>query len=388
MRIMKRVITVGLICVLALSIISCVTVPVTTSNEATTASDTKEVQKQSEEPKKEKEEIKEDKAVEDTAPVNEQPTDTDTTTAKELLDAFVNGEVNADSMYEGKESFSIDDLLNADEEWLKYSEKERRDLDNDDEDELYMDGPYGGMILDARDGKVVILTEGEGTGGVLSYSEYDNAVWICHADTSHGGRQMFFFDKYNGKGEITDSMSLKAEYWESPDDRYDENSIFTFNDENITMQEFEELRHELFPDIPEYNVGEKAGSDLDEKGDSGQSIDDGIYSASLWASEKSRVGTAGIIYQASIEGNELFLQGSLEYRKDGEWTPEPISLSEDITHTFILDDNTVYAASSGEDDDKMTKDEFANYLSGLLDSGLGLDIKVNDGVVTRVSISS
>lgn len=166
--------------------------------------------------------------------------------AKDLLDAFVRGDIDAEGAYEGQEKFNISDLLNNDEEWLRYTVGERLDLDNDGEDELIMDGPYGGMYLDARDGKVVILARGEGTAGVLNYAQFDDAVWVAHCDTSHGGRECYFFDKYNGKGEITDSTELSAEYWDSPDDKYDENSDFKFKGEKITMEEFEGLRGELF----------------------------------------------------------------------------------------------------------------------------------------------
>jgi len=120
------------------------------------------------------------------------------------------------------------------------------DADNDGEDELVMDGPYGGLILDTRDGKVLELAEGEGTAGVLNIAKLDNEFWIVHQDTSHGGRQIYVLDKYNGKGEIVESTSLGAEYWDSPDDQYDENSVFYFKDKPISMKEFERIRDGLF----------------------------------------------------------------------------------------------------------------------------------------------
>ena len=387
---MRRFTTIGIICLLMLSFISCAPVPTTTPNETTTNSDIEELPNQVDEPNKENAELKDEKATEDA-----QSSDTDT--AKALLDAFVNGEINANSMHEGKEQFSISDLTDVEDEWLRYSERERRDLDNDGEDELYMDGPYGGMILDARDGKVVILAEGEGTSGVLSYTDYDNAVWICHADTSHAGRQWFDFDKYNGKGEITESMSLSAEYWDSPDDMYDENSIFTFNDENITMQEFEKLRHQFFPDVEAYNVGKEVSTDSDKKNVAEQIKIDGIYRASLWSSRKDMAGVpdstgylSPIVYQCSFDGNELCVNGSVEYMKSwDDWYQGKSSISVDTAHVFIIDENTVYQSVGGEDPPmKMTKEEFAAYLDGLMDSGLDLDIEVSGSVVTKVSISS
>ncbi len=170
----------------------------------------------------------------------------DEKTSSELLDAFINGEINAEGMHEGKSSFSISDLENNDEEWLRYSVGKRVDADNDSEDELIMNGPYGGMILDARDGKVKLLTEGEGTAGQLMLAKYDDAFWVVHADTTHGGRELYVLDKYNNNGEIVESAILSAEYWDNPNDDYNENSTFSFMNNSITLKEFENLKSELF----------------------------------------------------------------------------------------------------------------------------------------------
>ena len=101
------------------------------------------------------------------------------------------------------------------------------------------------MYIDVRDDKVYVLAEGEGTTGELSYTNYQDAVYIVHRDTSHGGRQMYWLDKYNGKGEAEDSFTLSAEYWDNENDQYDENSTFTFRDKAITMQEYEDLVKEI-----------------------------------------------------------------------------------------------------------------------------------------------
>ena len=80
----------------------------------------------------------------------------------------------------------------------------------------------------------------------MSYADYDNATWIVHSDTTHVGRQMFWLTQYDGKGNIVDEFKLMAGYWDSTDDKYDENSDFTYRDEKITMREYEELREEIF----------------------------------------------------------------------------------------------------------------------------------------------
>lgn len=162
----------------------------------------------------------------------------------ELLDGFLAGEVPA--LYvEGTGMLMVSDLTFDEEDYFSYSVGERIDLDNDGVDEQILKGPYGGIYLDARDGKVCILAVGEGTAGVLFYTHFDSAVWIGHCDVTHMGRQVYWMEKYDGSGKIVDEFKLSAEYWDSPDDRYDENSEFTYRDEQITMTEFEALRDQI-----------------------------------------------------------------------------------------------------------------------------------------------
>ena len=146
----------------------------------------------------------------------------------------------------GEESLRFDQLPIDGEDWDSYSVGERIDLDNDGENELILDGPYGGMYLDARAGKVYVLAAGEGTARVLSYTDYDDATWIVHRDTSHMGRQTYWLTKYDGEGRIADEFRLAAEYWDSPESKYDENSDFTYRDEKISMEEYEALLSEIF----------------------------------------------------------------------------------------------------------------------------------------------
>ena len=165
---------------------------------------------------------------------------------EKLLDAFLASEIPA--IFNDRDELVImyDQLPHDEDDWECYSVGERIDLDNDGENEQIVNGPYGGFYFDARDGKVYVLATGEGTSGVLSYADYDNATWIVHSDTTHVGRQMFWLTQYDGKGNIVDEFKLMAGYWDSTDDKYDENSDFTYRDEKITMREYEELREEIF----------------------------------------------------------------------------------------------------------------------------------------------
>ena len=123
---------------------------------------------------------------------------------------------------------------------------ERIDLDNDGENELILNGPYGGMYIDARGGKTYVLAAGEGTAGVLSYTHYDSVTWIMHSDTTHAGRQTYWLTRYDGDGNIVDEFRLGAAYWDSPDGKYDENSDFTYRDAKISMEEYETLLSDIF----------------------------------------------------------------------------------------------------------------------------------------------
>lgn len=166
--------------------------------------------------------------------------------SESLLDAFLANQIPAVYDDGRQETFMFEDFQYDGEDWDTWSVGERIDLDNDGEKEQILNGPYGGLYLDARNQKVYILTQGEGTSGELSYVYYDNAVWIVHRDITHAGRQMFWLTRYDGNGKIADEIQLSAEYWESPDYLYHEDSDFTFGEDKISMEEYERLRKEIF----------------------------------------------------------------------------------------------------------------------------------------------
>ena len=167
--------------------------------------------------------------------------------ADELFEKAINGEIIVNAVYEdGTDiSFWIPDLPQDPEEWDSYSVGDRVDLDNDGVNELILNGPYGGKYLDARDGGVYQLAEGEGTAGQLYYAEYDGKTYICHVDNSHGGREIFLMDQYNGNGAIVESTSLTAEYWDYVEFTADA-AVCHFGDEEIPVERYLELRKEIF----------------------------------------------------------------------------------------------------------------------------------------------
>jgi hypothetical protein len=167
--------------------------------------------------------------------------------AAELFSKAIDGEIIVKATYEDgtDASFRIPDLPNDPDDWQSYEIGDMEDLDNDGVEELIINGPYGGKYLDARDGEVYQLAEGEGTAGQLCYAEYNGKTYICHVDNSHGGREIFLMDQYNGKGEIVESTSLTAEYWEYVEFNADAAECH-FGDEEIPVERYLELRQEIF----------------------------------------------------------------------------------------------------------------------------------------------
>ena len=120
------------------------------------------------------------------------------------------------------------------------------DVDEDGKDELLVSTVfYGYNIYDVRDGELLLLDCGDGTAAACGVYKGNGHVYVSHSDFTHAGRQMLTLTRYNGSGEIVETIEINAEYWESEDDMYDENSDFTYNGSKITMQEYEDYMNAL-----------------------------------------------------------------------------------------------------------------------------------------------
>ena len=117
------------------------------------------------------------------------------------------------------------------------------DLDNDGEKEFILYNPYYGcMCFDCKDGEIKLFACGEGTAAVCSYVTYKDATWIVHSDTTHGGRDVYQFDKYDGNLNIVESFNL---YW-TAEDLEENNKTYYYNDEEITEAEYNKYHDEIF----------------------------------------------------------------------------------------------------------------------------------------------
>ena len=119
---------------------------------------------------------------------------------------------------------------------------------------------------------------------------------------------------------------------------------------------------------------------------------DGVYGAYLKVSDKDKIGTTNeagvfyeIVYDASINGDELIASGAMDYRNFKE--QDPITVSSNLKHIFVVNESTIYQMVGGEDGPEViSKEEFATNLKEMIDSGLFLEVEVSNGVVTTASI--
>ena len=161
----------------------------------------------------------------------------------ELLDSFINGLADAVALEDSASTFSVNDLNMDSEEWGTYSIGEKVDLDNDGENELIINGPYGGIYLDARDDKVYEFASGGGTVLVLSYTYYNGAVWIMYSNRSSAGFEFYHMEKFEGADNLTAEMNFGEEF----DPNNAEVGIkYTLDGAEISYDEYTELCSKIF----------------------------------------------------------------------------------------------------------------------------------------------
>ena len=102
---------------------------------------------------------------------------------------------------------------------------------------------------------------------------------------------------------------------------------------------------------------------------------DGFMSSFLLASDRDLIDTTNdygvfyrVVYEASLENDELRACGSMDYRNfKGQ---DSITISSDLTHVFKVDDNTVYMKGTETGDETISREEFAELLDTRKDSGM------------------
>lgn len=164
-------------------------------------------------------------------------------TAEELLDRFINGSIGAIDPTDLTSAFYISDLNMDSGEWDSFSVGEKVDLDNDGENELILNGPYGGIYLDARDNRVYKFTGGDGTALTISYTYYNGAIWIMYSNRSSAGFEFYHMEKFEGADNLTAEMNFGEEF----DPNHAEAGIkYTWNGNEISCDEYTALCSKIF----------------------------------------------------------------------------------------------------------------------------------------------
>ena len=120
---------------------------------------------------------------------------------------------------------------------------------------------------------------------------------------------------------------------------------------------------------------------------------DGFMSSFLIASDRDLIDTTNdygvfykVVYEASLENDELRACGSMDYRNfKGQ---DSITISSDLTHVFKVDDNTVYMKGTETGDETISREEFAELLDTRKDSGMFFEVEIGDGVVKTAYLAA
>ena len=116
-------------------------------------------------------------------------------------------------------------------------------------------------------------------------------------------------------------------------------------------------------------------------------------SSFLLASDRELIDTANdygvfyrVVYEASLEDDELRACGSMDYRNFKD--QDSITISTDLTHVFKVDDNTVYRKGTEVGDQTITKEEFAELLEIRKNSGMFFEVEISNGVLKTAYLTA
>ena len=120
---------------------------------------------------------------------------------------------------------------------------------------------------------------------------------------------------------------------------------------------------------------------------------DGFMSSFLLASDRDLIDTTNdygvfyrIIYEASLEDDELRACGSMDYRNYKD--QDSITISSDLTHVFKVDDHTEYRKGTEVGDQIISKEEFAELLESRKNSGMFFEVEISGGVVKTAYLTA
>ena len=153
------------------------------------------------------------------------------------------------------------------------------------------------------------------------------------------------------------------------------------------QSEEQQDQSEELPDQPDQQVAEVSSAPVENE------TADGFMGSFLLASDRDKIDTTNeygvlyrVIYEASIEENELIACGSMDYRNFKD--QDPITISSDVKHIFKVDDNTEYLKDGEEGTETLSKDDFAGLLDSRKDSGMYFEVEISSGVVKTVRLAA
>lgn len=164
----------------------------------------------------------------------------------ELYESFLAGEIDGFHLEDdgSLSNFSVS-VLNLDgEEWDSFHVYGYKDADNDGEEELVLQGPYGFYIYDIWDGEVVEFAAGEGNGSTCLLANYDNACWIAYAYAG-AYEEYYSMNKYSGSKNKVESFVFGMEADENG------NQSFYKDNESSTEDEYNKLIESI--ETPSYD---------------------------------------------------------------------------------------------------------------------------------------
>ena len=165
-----------------------------------------------------------------------------------LLETFLDGKIDAYCANEDGGGFYTVNIKDFDidgDEWDSYSVYGYLDADNDGEEELVLQGPYGACFFDAKDDKVTLFERGEGTGATCLLSYYNNAYWIVKAHAYDGGDD-FGMRRYAGADTVADMLYFGMTIDEDGNENYYRGNG-TGGDVSITKEEYTDLTNAIQP---------------------------------------------------------------------------------------------------------------------------------------------
>ena len=152
-----------------------------------------------------------------------------------ILDDFINNIVAAEYREDEKIIYYYYDELKVAKNINEYYLEDIDDYDNDGQFEMFLSGPFGGMIIDARDDKVAVLAKGKDNANVMGYAYVDEECWIVYADISDPESMSYKYVQYDKYGEIKSIINL-----------YEQNGRYYCEDAEVSKDIFEGKLGRLF----------------------------------------------------------------------------------------------------------------------------------------------